>query len=71
VGNQYQILVDNRKFAKETLKICFGEEEIKVIKQDVDIIFDAMSLNMGKGTIRVSSGVFKSLQLDMEVENDA
>ena len=63
--------MDNRKFVKDTVTICFGSEEIIIAKQDIDIIFDAMLLNMGKGTIRVSSGVFKSLQLDVEVEDDA
>ena len=66
VNNQYQILVDNRKFVKDTVTICFGTEKIEVVEQEIDLIFDAMTLDAGKGTIRVSSGVFKSLQLDME-----
>lgn len=64
-NSHYQILVGNNKYVKKTITICFGTERLEITDQEIDIVFDAMSLDLNKGSIRVSSGIFKSLQLDM------
>jgi len=57
--------VDNRKILVDRMEIRFGEQKIVIEDQEADLIFDAMSLNLVDESIRVSSGVFKSLQLEV------